>query len=71
MFCCGFFFFFFFFFFLFFPLVAMALITSCHLHRLAKLKQMKASDELGGEDLRQILMDMETAYADFHKSLSL
>lgn len=37
---------------------------------LSKLHQMKASDELGSDDIRQMLFDLESSYTKFHKSLS-
>jgi ESCRT-I complex subunit VPS28 len=37
---------------------------------LIKLNQMKASDELESEQVRQLLFDLESAYAEFQHSLS-
>jgi ESCRT-I complex subunit VPS28 len=36
---------------------------------LVQLNQMKASDELGQEQIRQLLFDLEQGYNRFHKSL--
>jgi len=38
-------------------------------HRLILLNGMKASDELNEEQLRQLMFDIEHAYAEFFRSL--
>jgi ESCRT-I complex subunit VPS28 len=37
---------------------------------LISLNQMKATDELNGDQVRQLLFDLESSYTGFHRCLS-
>lgn len=39
-------------------------------YRLKRLNQMKASDELTPEDVRQLSFDLENSLAEFHRVLA-
>ena len=38
---------------------------------LTKLNQWRASEELGDEDVRQLIYDLESAYNEFHRFLKI